>query len=69
MIALGTLTMLYVVRRIIDLAINSPIHIIYHNVPMKNVVEIGVLALVKELLVTLDLTELGWQVLLGMAAL
>jgi len=94
-IALGTLTMLYVVRMIWDLAINSLIHfapedalqsivlilifleifeiivmyIIYHHVPMKNVVEIGVLALVKELLITLDLTELGWQVLLGMAAL
>ncbi|AEK73903.1 hypothetical protein GQS_10050 [Thermococcus sp. 4557] len=94
-IALGTLTMLYVVRMIWDLAVNSLIHfapedalqgivlilifleifeiivmyIIYHHVPMKNVVEIGVLALVKELLITLDLTELGWQVLLGMAAL
>ncbi|NJE01593.1 phosphate-starvation-inducible PsiE family protein [Thermococcus sp. JdF3] len=94
-IALGTLTMLYVVRMILDLAINSLVnfapeqalqgivlvlifleifeiivmYIIYHHVPMKNVVEIGVLALVKELLITLDLTELGWGVLLGMAAL
>ncbi|ASJ04983.1 MULTISPECIES: phosphate-starvation-inducible PsiE family protein [Thermococcus] len=94
-IALGTLTMVYVVWMIIDLAINSIKHfspdealqgivliliflevfeiiamyIIYHHVPMKNVVEIGVLALVKELLVTINLEELGWQMLFGIAAL
>ncbi|ASJ13652.1 phosphate-starvation-inducible PsiE family protein [Thermococcus radiotolerans] len=44
-------------------------YIVYHHVPMKNVVEIGVLALVKELLVTLDLTELGWQMLMAIAVL
>ncbi|ASJ09632.1 hypothetical protein A3L11_10470 [Thermococcus siculi] len=41
----------------------------YHHVPMKNVVEIGVLALVKELLVTLDLKDLGWQMLVAIAIL
>jgi len=94
-IALGTLTMIYVIWMIIDLALSSIRHfspedalqgivliliflevfeiiamyIIYHHVPMKNVVEIGVLALVKELLVTIDLAELGWQMLFGIAAL
>jgi uncharacterized membrane protein (DUF373 family) len=94
-IALGTLTMMYVILMIIDLALSSIQHfdpeealqgivliliflevfeiiamyIIYHHVPMKNVVEIGVLALVKELLVTINLEELGWQMLFGIAAL
>nr|WP_206204777.1 phosphate-starvation-inducible PsiE family protein [Thermococcus sp. MV11] len=94
-IALGTLTMVYVIRMIIDLAISSFRHFVpedalqgivliliflevfeiivmyiaYHHVPMKSVVEIGVLALVKELLVNIDLAELGWQMLFGIAAL
>jgi uncharacterized membrane protein (DUF373 family) len=44
-------------------------YILYHHVAIKNVVEIGVLALVKELLVTLNLKELGWEMLIGIAAL
>ncbi len=44
-------------------------YFLYHHVNMRNVVEIGVLALVKELLVTLNLQELGWENMLAMAAL
>ncbi|NJE10778.1 phosphate-starvation-inducible PsiE family protein [Thermococcus sp. MAR1] len=93
--ALGTITMLYVVWMIYKLAVMSlqhfspeealhgivliliflemfeiiTLYVIYHHVPMKNVVEIGVLVIVKELIVAIDLTTLGWQMLLGMAVL
>ncbi len=36
---------------------------------LRSVVEIGVLAIVKELLVTLNLQELGWETMLAIAAL
>ncbi len=94
-IALGIFTMLYVIKLIIDLALQSlhgfspedalhgivlilifleifeiiAMYIIYHHVPMKNIVEIGVLVIVKELIVAIDLKELGWQMLIGMSAM
>ncbi|GEM_PF-2074427 len=45
------------------------LYFLYHHVSMKNVVELGVLALVKELLITLDLTTFGWEMLIAIAAL
>jgi len=40
-----------------------------HHVSMRNVVELGVLAMVRKIIITLDYNQLGWQTLLGMAAL
>jgi uncharacterized membrane protein (DUF373 family) len=94
-IALGVLTMLYVMFLIIQLAygiiegmnveavLQGIVLILifleifgiiwmyfrYHHVSMKNVVEIGVLAMVKELLITLDLQAFGWETLLAVSAL
>ncbi len=45
------------------------LYFLYHHVSMKNVVELGVLALVKELLITLDLKAFGWEMLIAIAAL
>jgi len=44
-------------------------YFLHHHVNMKNVVEIGVLAVVKELLVNIEPQALGWETLLAMAAL
>ncbi len=44
-------------------------YFLHHHVHLRSVVEIGVLAIVKELLVTLDLQELGWENMLALAAL
>ena len=94
-IALGVLTMLYVMFLIVQLAygiiegmnveavLQGIVLILifleifgiiwmyfrYHHVSMKNVVEIGVLAMVKELLITLDLHAFGWETLLAVSAL
>ena len=40
-----------------------------HHVSMRNVVELGVLALVRKIIITLDYNQLGWQTLIGMSAL
>ncbi|EEB73242.1 phosphate-starvation-inducible PsiE family protein [Thermococcus sp. AM4] len=40
-----------------------------HHVSMRNVVELGVLAMVRKIIITLDYNLLGWQTLFGMAAL
>ena len=40
-----------------------------HHVSMRNVVELGVLAMVRKIIITLDYNQLGWQTLIGMAAL
>ncbi len=40
-----------------------------HHVSMRNVVELGVLAMVRKIIITLDYNKLGWQTLIGMAAL
>ncbi|WP_297503424.1 phosphate-starvation-inducible PsiE family protein, partial [Thermococcus sp.] len=40
-----------------------------HHVSMRNVVELGVLAMVRKIIITPDYSKLGWQVLFGMAAL
>jgi len=40
-----------------------------HHVSMRNVVELGVLAMVRKIIITLDYNQLGWQTLMGMAAL
>ncbi len=94
-IALGILTMLYVIYLIFQLALGMIrgmgvetvlqgivliliflevfgiiwMYFKYHHVSMKNVVEIGVLAMVKELLITLDLHAFGWETLLAVSAL
>jgi len=44
-------------------------YIAYHHVQMRSIVEIGVLAIVKEFLTTLDLGQVGWETLLALAAL
>ena len=44
-------------------------YFLHHHVNLRSVVEIGVLAIVKELLVTLDLRELGWENMLAIATL
>ncbi|WP_297508287.1 phosphate-starvation-inducible PsiE family protein [Thermococcus sp.] len=40
-----------------------------HHVSMRNVVELGVLAMVRKIIITLDYNQLGWQTLIGMSAL
>jgi len=40
-----------------------------HHVSMRNVVELGVLAMVRKIIITLDYNQLGWQTLIGMAVL
>ncbi len=40
-----------------------------HHVSMRNVVELGVLAMVRKIIITLDYNQLGWQTLIGMASL
>ncbi|WP_297066051.1 phosphate-starvation-inducible PsiE family protein [Thermococcus sp.] len=40
-----------------------------HHVSMRNVVELGVLAMVRKIIITLDYNQLGWQTLIGMATL
>ena len=40
-----------------------------HHVSMRNVVELGVLAMVRKIIITPDYSVLGWQTLIGMAAL
>ncbi|WP_297500972.1 phosphate-starvation-inducible PsiE family protein [Thermococcus sp.] len=40
-----------------------------HHVSMRNVVELGVLAMVRKIIITIDYNQLGWQTLLGMSAL
>ncbi len=40
-----------------------------HHVSMRNVVELGVLAMVRKIIITLDYNQLGWQTLFGIAAL
>ena len=40
-----------------------------HHVSMRNVVELGVLAMVRKIIITPDYSKLGWQTLFGMAAL
>ncbi|WP_456424055.1 phosphate-starvation-inducible PsiE family protein [Thermococcus sp.] len=40
-----------------------------HHVSMRNVVELGVLAMVRKIIITLDYNQLGWQTLFGMATL
>jgi uncharacterized membrane protein (DUF373 family) len=44
-------------------------YVAYHHVQMRNIVEIGVLALVKEFLTTLDIAAIGWETLLALSAL
>ena len=94
-IALGVITMLYVMILIFNLAIDIftginveavlqgivlvlifleifeiiGMYLKYHHVSMKNIAELGVLALVKELLITLDFNEIGWETLLAISAL
>ncbi len=45
------------------------LYFLYHHVSMKNIMELGVLALVKELLITLDLKAFGWEMLIAVSAL
>jgi uncharacterized membrane protein (DUF373 family) len=40
-----------------------------HHVSMRRVAELGVVALVRKLVITVDYRTLGWDILLGMAAL
>jgi len=40
-----------------------------HHVSMRRVAELGVVAIVRKLVITVDYKELGWDILLGMAAL
>ena len=40
-----------------------------HHVSMRNVVELGVLAMVRKIVITPDYTQIPWTTLLGMAAL
>ncbi|MDV3103336.1 phosphate-starvation-inducible PsiE family protein [Thermococcus waiotapuensis] len=40
-----------------------------HHVSMRRVAELGVVALVRKLVITVDYKSLGWEVMLGMAAL
>ncbi len=44
-------------------------YITYHHVQMRSIVEIGVLAIVKEFLTTLDIGTIGWETLIALAAL
>ena len=44
-------------------------YLLYHHVSLKNVVEIGVLAIVKELLIVTDLESMQWQRMAAMALL
>lgn len=44
-------------------------YLLHHHVSMKNVVEIGVLAIVKELLIVMDLESIEWQSMMAMALL
>jgi len=93
--ALGTITMGYVVYLIYRLAVSSIAHfdvelvlhqivliIIFleifellamyvreHHVSMRNVVELGVLAMVRKIVITLDYSKIQWTTLIGMAAL
>ncbi len=45
------------------------LYFLHHHVYLRNIMEIGVLALVKELLVTLNLQELGWENMIAIATL
>ena len=45
------------------------LYFLHHHVHMRNVVEIGVLALVKELLVNINIEAIPWETLLAIAAL
>lgn len=40
-----------------------------HHVSMRNVVELGILAMVRKIIITPDYSKLGWQTLVGMAIL
>lgn len=40
-----------------------------HHVSMRRVAELGVVALVRKLVITIDYKALGWELLIGMAAL
>ncbi|NJE04919.1 hypothetical protein E3E36_01880 [Thermococcus sp. M36] len=40
-----------------------------HHVSMRNVVELGVLAIVRKIVITLDYSKFEWTTLMGMAAL
>jgi len=40
-----------------------------HHVSMRNVVELGVLAMVRKIVITLDYSKIEWTTLLGMASL
>jgi len=40
-----------------------------HHVSMRNVVELGVLAMVRKIVITLDYTKMPWTTLLGIASL
>lgn len=40
-----------------------------HHVSIRNVVELGVLAMVRKIIITIDYNQLSWQTLLGMSAL
>ncbi|WP_297458105.1 phosphate-starvation-inducible PsiE family protein [Thermococcus sp.] len=40
-----------------------------HHVSMRNVVELGILAMVRKVIVTPDYSKIGWQTLFGMSAL
>ncbi|WP_010477427.1 phosphate-starvation-inducible PsiE family protein [Thermococcus zilligii] len=40
-----------------------------HHVSMRLVAELGVVALVRKLVITVDYKSLGWEVMLGMAPL
>ncbi|WP_245608287.1 phosphate-starvation-inducible PsiE family protein [Thermococcus guaymasensis] len=45
------------------------LYVTEHHVSMRNVVELGVLAMVRKIIITLDYNQLGWQTLFGIAAL
>ncbi len=40
-----------------------------HHVSMRRVAELGVVAIVRKLVITVDYRKLGWEVMIGMAAL
>jgi uncharacterized membrane protein (DUF373 family) len=94
-IALGTLTMGYVIYLIwnlletslqgfdVEVVLHEIVLIIIfleifellvmyvkeHHVSMRNVVELGVLAMVRKIVITLDYSKIPWTTLIGMAAL
>ena len=63
---LHTIVMIIIFLEILELL---SLYLKEHHVSMRNVVELGILAMVRKVIITPDYSKLGWQTLLGMSAL